>query len=165
MRARHLAERRRHRERSLAERRRFRAQPEPERRQDLVVARAAEVDAPPGGPDPLGEAALERGVAVLVGELDAPEAARVLSPELREAVADRLEIGGREEALAVEHRRVGDRRLDVVGDQPFVERMVLAGRVGEHPFVERAPFVPEPAHAAPASLLATSAAKARTRSA
>src|SRR2546429_8822371 len=50
---------------------------QPQRREHLVVARAPEVNAPARRSDALGEAPLERRLAVLVGELDAPLPARV----------------------------------------------------------------------------------------
>ena len=72
--------------------------------------------------DALGEPPLECAVHVLVGELDRPFPRGVRGGQRREAVADRLAVGGAEELLLLEHARVRDRRTRVVVDEPLVER-------------------------------------------
>ena len=59
-----------------------------QRRQHLVVARAAEMHAAAGRADARGEALLERGLAVLVGELDLPLARGVFGGQRAQALAN-----------------------------------------------------------------------------
>ena len=96
--------------------------------------------------DALREPALERAVHVLVGELDRPFAGRVRGGQRLEARADGSAIGGAKQLLLLEHARVRDRRARVVGDEPLVELVILAGREAQDALVERQPFVPEARH-------------------
>ena len=66
------------------------AQVQPQRHEHLVVARAAEVDAPAERAELRRQQALERGLAVLVLERDAPLAARVRRADLLERGAQPL---------------------------------------------------------------------------
>src|SRR5215472_8074160 len=59
-------------------------QVQPQRGEHLVVARASEVNAPTGGAAACGQVSLERGLTVLVGELDVPRATCVLGGESAE---------------------------------------------------------------------------------
>ncbi len=123
------------------------AQVEPQRRQHLIVARASEVDARAGRADARGEMSLERRLPVLVVELDPPQSAGVLVGECAEPGADRLEVGGADQALRAQHLRVRDRGGDIVAHQPLVQRVVLAGGVFQDARIERRPRVPQPPHA------------------
>ena len=66
------------------------------------------MDASAACADALGQPPLERGLPVLIGELDVPGTARVLVGERRESLADGGEIGGRQQLLRVQHLRVGE---------------------------------------------------------
>ena len=64
-----------------------------------------------GGADARGQAPLERGLAILVLELDVPGAARVLGAERRRApLADRRQVRSRQQLLRVQHLGVRDAR-------------------------------------------------------
>ena len=123
-------------------------QVEAERGEDLVVARAPEMEAGPGLPRPSGEPGLEGGVDVLVREGDPPLPRRVLRGKRLQPLADGGEVRRGEQPHLVEHAGVGDRGPDVIGDEAGVEGVVLAGGVAQHALVERLPLVPQPAHAA-----------------
>src|SRR5690348_6293015 len=105
--------------------------------------------APAGRADARGQALLERGLAVFVGELDGPDAGGVFLAEPREPVADQHEIGGVEQLRRVQHLGVRDRGTHVVFHEPLVERVVVARGVPQHPLVEIDSLVPEPAHYLP----------------
>ena len=100
----------------------------------------------PAAPILLREQRLERGLPVLEIERHGPLAARVGRGDLAQAVADRGEVGVVHQAGVVQHLGVRDRGLHVVGHQPVVERVVLAGGVAQHPLVERRALVPESRH-------------------
>ena len=99
-----------------------------------------------GRADARREVPLERGVTVLVRELDVPGAARVLGGERAQGRADRGEIVRRQQPLRVQHRGVRDRGAHVVRHQPLIERVVFAGAVAQHPLIERRALVPQAAH-------------------
>ncbi len=105
--------------------------------QHLVVARAAEMHAATGRADALREPPFERAVHVLVRELDGPLARGVSGRERIEAGADRVAVGVAQQALLRKHARVGDRRARVIGHEPFVEDVILAGREFQDALVER----------------------------
>ena len=99
-----------------------------QRGRDLVVAAAAGVELRAGRPRELGDAALDRGVDVLVagtehegavGELDS-------DPIERGDHQRRLLVG--EQTRAREHRDVRARAHDVVGREALVEREALGER-------------------------------------
>src|SRR3569833_205410 len=69
---------------------------ESDRGEYLVIARAAQVHAPSGSSDPLGQSPFERGLAILVGELDMPQPPRVLISEHGQSVTDLLETANRQ---------------------------------------------------------------------
>ena len=122
------------------------AQVEAQRREHLVVARAAKVHPPAGVADARRQPALERGLAVLIGELDPPSALGVRGGERFQPVLDGFEVGGAQQPLRVQHLRMRDAGARVVGDQTVIERVVFACGPGEHPLIERCAFVPEAAH-------------------
>ncbi len=134
--------------RALGERGHLVAQVEAQRRQHLVVARAAEVEARARFADRRGEAALERGVDVLVAELDLPVAGGMGGGERGQPVANRRDQGCGQQPNLAEHLGMGDRSAHVVRHQASVEPVILAGGVAQHPLVERpAPRpLPQPAH-------------------
>ena len=96
---------------------------------DLVVARAGGVQATADGPDDLGQPPLDRHVDVLVGGIERKRAVGELGANLIESPAQLLAVRDGDDPLRGEHRRVGDRLIDVVGAQPPVE----ADRVVEPP--------------------------------
>ena len=103
-----------------------------------------------GRADARREALLERGLAVLVGELDLPLArarARRASAVSPSRMASQIRVR-RAASAALQHLGVRDRGAHVVVHEALVERVVLAGRVREHTLVERRALVPEPAHVA-----------------
>src|SRR5207248_11035020 len=101
-----------------------------------------------GRSDEPGEAPPECRQALLVGERDAPLPARGALGVPQEAGADGIEIRDGEQPLPGEHLGVSDRGAHVVGNEPLVERVVLAGGVVQHPFIERRALVPQPLHGA-----------------
>jgi hypothetical protein len=84
-----------HLERTGAQQRDRIAQVQPQGGEHLVIARTPEVDARPGSAAARGQVPLERGLTVLVGELDVPLAARVLGGERAERLAQRGEVARR----------------------------------------------------------------------
>src|SRR5271170_12448 len=97
--------------------------------------------------DALREPPLERRLPVFIGELDAPLPVRVLFAETLQGRADGLQIAGRQQPLRAEHARMRDRSAHVIGDQPLVQRVILAGGELKYPLVERCAFIPESCHA------------------
>src|SRR5690606_35680762 len=108
--------------------------------------RAAEMHTAARLADALDQARFERAVHVLVGELDAPFARRVLLRERLEPGADRAAVLGGDEALLLEHPGMGDRRAHVVLDEPLVEQVILARREAQDALVEGQALVPQPSH-------------------
>src|SRR6185503_7747884 len=96
--------------------------------------------------DALREVPLEGAMRVLVCELDRPFAGRMRGGERLETSTDRLAIRGAQQFLLLEHARVRDRRARVVGDEPLVELVILAGREAQDALVERQALVPETRH-------------------
>src|SRR6185295_8479001 len=96
-----------------------------------------------GVADPLREASLQSGMAILILEADPPRARGVLLPQRLQTAADGREIFRRKQTHLVEHRGVSERGADIVRNEPLVEAMVLAGRVAQHPLVERLALVPQ----------------------
>ena len=94
------------------------------------------------------EPPLERGVAILVGELDVPVPAGVLVGERAEAGADGLEVARAEQALRMQHLGMRDRGAHVVRHEALIERVVLARGELEHARIERRALVPQPRHGA-----------------
>src|SRR5689334_1025249 len=105
--------------------------------------------APAGRANALGEPLLERGLPVFVGQLDLPRARRVLMADGGETVADRFQVRVGQQLLGIEHLRVRDRRAHVVLHEPFVQRVVVTGRIGQHALIELDALVPEPRHQTP----------------
>ena len=83
---------------------------------------------PPAGADALGQPALERRLAILIGQLDPPHAALVLLGQRREAVAYQRKVCGRQQPLRVQHLGMRDRGAHVVAHQAFIERDSLHRR-------------------------------------
>ena len=123
-------------------------QPQPQRGEHLVVARAAEVDAPARLPHRGRQPVLQGGVAVLLLERDPPLAARVRRADRRERALHGGVVALAQEPGGAQHLGVGRRSPHVVRDQPVVEGVVLAGGELEHEPVERFVAVPQPRHAA-----------------
>jgi hypothetical protein len=94
---------------------------------DLVVARAAGVQALARVADQLRQARLDVQVHVLEVELPFEAPGLDLLVDLRHAAADRVEVGGGDDALRGEHVGMRQRAGDVGLPQPAVERH--AGRV------------------------------------
>ena len=118
--------------------------PQPQVGGDLVVAAAAGVELAAGRAGELGDAALDRGVDVLVAR---DELERVRRPararRWSSAAEDLVDLDVRQQPGALQPADVGARAGDVVGPQAPVERQAL--RVGEQ-LVGRAalePAVPE----------------------
>ena len=92
------------------------AQIEPQRGEHLVVARAPEMDARAGLADPLPSAALSSAVWTSSSASSIRHSpAACAAAERREPVADRGEVGRRQQPGRREHLGVGDRGADVVG--------------------------------------------------
>ena len=104
------------------------------------------MDALAGGAEARAQPPLESRLAVLLGELDVPLAARVACGERLERSADRGEILRRQQLLEVQHLGMGDRGAHIVGHQPLIERVILAGGVLEHALIERCALVPQARH-------------------
>ncbi len=104
------------------------------------------MDAAPGRAQACGQVALERGVHVLVGELDVPATAGVLGGQLVERRAHAGELVRAEQALRVQHLGVRQRGAHIVGHETLIEREVLARAVAEHLRIERHALVPQPRH-------------------
>ena len=68
--------------------------------------------------------------------------------ERLQSLADCGQVFRGEQAGALEHLGVGDGGSDVVGDEPGIKDVILAGGEAEDPFVERIPLVPEAGHRA-----------------
>ena len=133
----------------------------------LIVARAAGMQAPAGRADARRQQILDRGLAILLFERDAPAPERMLLADGRQGLANRLEVRRRQQPLSREHFRVRDRGSDVVAHQPIVQNMIVPRRVGEYACVERSSLVPEPrhVHSAPSTALSCSAGLKAVRSA
>src|SRR5215469_3700524 len=103
----------------------------------------------PCGADARRKPPLERGLPVLVRELDVPGAARMLGADLAEGSANGGEVGIRQQLLAVQHLGVRDRGAHVVRHEPLIECVVLAGGEAQHPLIEGRALVPQPRHDTP----------------
>ena len=99
---------------------------------DLVVAAAPRVQARAGGPDPLGEHALDRHVHVLVGDPPLELAGLDLAVDLREPRLDRVRVCLGDDALRGEHARVRDGAADVLGPHALVDRQ-RGAELGQEP--------------------------------
>ena len=114
------------------------AQPQAHVGRDLVVARAAGVQALAGVADELRQARLDVQVHVLEVELPLELAGFDLLGDLRQAALDRGEVVGRDDALRGEHLGVRQAAVDVGAPQALVEADArgvaldqLAHRLGE----------------------------------
>ena len=122
------------------------AQVQSQCRKHLVVARAASVQTSAGCADARGQQVLYRGLAVLLFEGDAPCAGGVLRTDGGQGVADRDEIRSRQQSSLAEHFRMRNRGQNIVFDQSIIQRVIVAGRVGEHSCIERRSLVPKSSH-------------------
>ena len=98
------------------------AQVQPHVRDHLVVAAAPGVQPGAGVADELGQPALDGHVHVLVGVGGDEGAGLDLPADGGEAGLDGLELGGAQDAGALQRPRVRDGALDVLGPQAPVER-------------------------------------------
>ena len=121
-------------------------QVEAQRRQDLVVPRPPEVQAPAGLADGLRQAGFERRVRVLVLERDLPLAAGETVRERLEALTDRGAVIVADQSLCREHLGMRDGATHVVRHEARIESVIFARRVAEYALVERQTLVPEAAH-------------------
>jgi hypothetical protein len=96
------------------------AQIEPQVGRDLVVARAARVQALPGLARELDQAPLDVAMHVLVRLGPLKRAGLDLGADLREPLLDLREIGLADHAGRGEHAGVGEGGLDVVRGEPAV---------------------------------------------
>ena len=133
-------------------------------REHLIVARPARVQASSRRADALRQAILDRRLAILLVERDAPSALRVLLADGGERAAYRLMVRRRQKPLLREHVGVRRRGRDVVGHQTIVEQVVLARGVGEHALVERNTLVPQARHEAAVCSAGESAFRSATTS-
>jgi hypothetical protein len=97
------------------------ADPEAEVGRDLVVARTRGVEAPGGLADDVLEPRFHRHVDILEREVYGHAVARELFGDLREAGVDRRGVGGGDNALRAEHRRVRAARGDILFPQALVD--------------------------------------------
>ena len=112
---------------------------QPQRGEHLVVARAAEMHALAGLADARDQQILQRRLPVLVLELHVAIRRAHARRRSRSDLAIAARSCGGQQPLSVEHFRVRDRCAHVVGDEPIVERVILAGRVAQDALVERSP--------------------------
>ncbi len=122
------------------------APPQPEGGDHLVVAAAAGVDLVAGLAEPLAQPVLDRGVAVLVGGIDAEAAGPRLLADRPQLSAQRLELAGVEHADRRQHLGPGGRRQAVPGHQREVELRVAPHGQPQDRRVERLAAIPQPAH-------------------
>ncbi len=95
------------------------------------------------------QARLERRVHVFVVERDLPLAGIEGGLEFVEPVADRVTVGGVDQARFREHLDMCDRTSYVVGNEPRIEPVILARRIPQYALVERQTLVPQACHVAP----------------
>ena len=100
----------------------FVAQIEPQVERDLVVARARGMQLAPGRADPLGQAALDRQMDVLVGKLEAEAAGSDLALDRAQAGDDFGGLGAPQQARPRKHPRMRDRAADVMAVEAAIER-------------------------------------------
>ena len=94
---------------------------EPQVERHLVVARPPRVQRRPGGRD-LGQPALDRGMDVLVFQLELELVAVQFALDLPEPAADRGQLAGREEARRRQAACVREAPRDVVRIELVVDR-------------------------------------------
>ncbi len=111
------------------------AQPEANVGRDLVVARAAGVQALAGVAGELDQARLDVEMDVLELDLPGELAALDLPADRRQAALDRGQVGGGDDVDVGEHRRVGEAAGDVGAPQPAIEGD--ARRVAFHELAHR----------------------------
>src|SRR5450631_3978460 len=120
------------------------------------------MQAPADGTDARRQQILDRRLAVLLFESDSPFPERMLFADGSQRVADRDEVGIREQASLIEHFRMRDRSANVIFDQPIVQLEIVAGCVRKYPCIERSSLVPESSHAAPSCSLGLNALRSAT---
>jgi hypothetical protein len=81
--------------------------------------------------------------AVFLFQRHTPIAAVVRRADLTQAVANQLEILGRQQLAMMEHLGVSNGGAHVVGHEAVVERVIFARRVLEHTLIERLALVPQ----------------------
>ena len=119
------------------------SEPEAHVDSDLVVTRAAGVEALAVLADGFCQAALHGGVDVLVLRADGPFASGPRGQEAFEPGADVRVRGLVDESCFEEARRVRERARDVVGDEALVHAPVLTDGEGEHARIDRLAAVPD----------------------
>ncbi len=112
-----------------------RLQPQPRRHQDLVVAAAASVHLAPGVAEPLDQARLDRGMAILVALVEDEGAAAEIGRQRVEFARQRRRFFRIEQADVGQSTDVRLARLDVVQEELAVEHDVVAGEEAHDAFV------------------------------
>ena len=97
------------------------AQPQADVGRDLVVARAAGVQALAGVADQRGQARLDVQVHVFEVELPLELAALDFAPDLRHAALDLREVAGADDLLRGQHLGVRERAFDIDQREALVE--------------------------------------------
>ena len=100
----------------------FVAEIEPQIERDLVVARSRGMELAPRRPDPLGQAALDREMDILVGQREAEAAGIDLALDRVQAGDDFGGLGAAQQAGSRQHPRMRDRPADVMPIEAPVER-------------------------------------------
>src|SRR4029077_20618936 len=98
------------------------------------------------GADARREQILDRRLAILLVERDAPSTARMLLADGRQGLSNQSQVLGRQQPLRRQHVRVRDGGLNVVANQAIVQNMVVPRGEAEHARVERSSLVPESRH-------------------
>src|SRR3981189_649530 len=99
-----------------------------------------------GGADARREQILDRRLAILLLERDAPRSARMFFADGRQGISNQSQALPRQQTLDPQACRVGDGGLNVVADQAVVQNIVVPGGEAEHSCVERSSLVPESCH-------------------
>gem|GEM_PF-6840510 len=107
--------------------------------QDLVVSGSTKVDFPAEIAEFLGEPIFDCGVAIFFFQRDL----EFFVSEFVETLGEFLDFVGGEMVLFAEHLRVGDTRLNIVGDEALVEDVVLTDSEFEDLLVDGSAFIPK----------------------
>src|SRR5260370_32772966 len=104
------------------------------------------MQAPTGGADARREQILDRRLAILLFERDAPDPARMFLADGRQGISNQSQVLRGQQPLSRQHVRVRDGGLYVVANQAIVQNIVVPRGEAEHARVERSSLVPESRH-------------------
>ncbi len=104
------------------------------------------MDAFSGFSETLHESILQRRVDVLLFDRDRPQTVFVFGGERLQLPHDVVVLNGIEEAVVEQGAGVADRRPDVMGNESFVEQVIVADAEGEHGVVRGLSLVPKSLH-------------------